>query len=88
MSMTKAEAEAELLIVNAAISDLIQGKRITQLQVRSANFQRLYGYQEITLEGLKAYRDELLGIINSLTDELPTFRKNTTIPLIVKKDRF
>ena len=86
--MTKEEAEAELAIVNAAISALIQGKRITQLQVREADFQRMYEYQGITLEGLKAYRDELLGIIDSLTDVFPTFRKNTTIPLIVKKDRF
>lgn len=86
--MTKEEAEAELAIVNAAISALIQGKRITQLQVREADFQRMYEYQGITLEGLKAYRDELLEIIDSLIDVFPTFRKNTTIPLIVKKDRF
>jgi len=84
--MTLAEAEASLATVNAAIEALISGKRLTQLRVGSGSFSRFYAYSELTLDNLKAHRDELLSIIDELTGTTPTFKTNMTIPMIVGKD--
>ncbi len=84
--ITLIEAETQLSTVQAAIQALISGKRLTQLRVGSGTFSRLYVFTEITLENLTAHRDELLAIIAVLDEELPVFKKNTTIPLVVGKD--
>lgn len=83
--MTLQEAELQLVTVQAAISNLIAGKRINQLRVGSGTFSRLYVFSEIMLSELKEHRDELLQYINSMTETLPVFKKNMTIPLLVRK---
>jgi len=85
MNITLEEAKAQLLTVNVAIQDLIAGKRITQLRIGSGNFSRLYVNQEVNLESLVAYRDELLNVINELEKKPMTFRTNAHIPTIVRK---
>lgn len=85
MEITLEEAQAQLLTVQAAIEQLVMGKRITQLKVGSGTFQRLYVYQEINLETLTTLRDELLRKINSLEGKLPTFATNMHIPMVVGK---
>ena len=84
--MSLAEAESQLTTVNSAIEQLLSGKRINQLRVGSGSFQRLYVYSETTLQDLVAYRNELLGIIDALSDSTPTFRTNAHIPLVVSKE--
>lgn len=84
--LTKEEAVLQLTTINAAIEALIAGKRLTQLRVGSGSFQRLYVFQEITIDNLKAHRDELLGIIATYETSLPVFKTNMTIPLVVGKD--
>jgi len=86
--MTLAEAEAQLLTVNTAISDIIAGKRVTQLRIGSGNFQREMKFSEITIEALKELRSELMEIINSYNNVAPVFRTNVTIPLTVGKDLY
>lgn len=82
------EAQAQLTTVQVAISDLIAGKRLTSLRIGSGNFQREYKYQEISIDALYALRDELMQIIASYTQTLPTFRQHATIPLVVNKDLY
>lgn len=84
-TITLTEATAQLQTVNTAISNLIDGKRLTILQVGSGTFKRTYTYQEITMEALKEHRDELIAVINSLSPETPKFNLNMHIPLIVRK---
>lgn len=84
--MTKAEAEAQLITVNAAIQQIIEGKRITQLKVGSGSFTRLYTHQEISLEALKELRDELLTIIAvDVTAEETRFNTGLYVPMVVCK---
>lgn len=85
-TMTLAEAQAQLTTVNAAIDQLLSGNRLTQLRVGSGTFQRLYTYQEISLESLTALRNELNSVIDALSPAIPIFRNNATIPLKVSKD--
>jgi hypothetical protein len=88
-TITLAEAEAQLVTVSAAISTLLTGKRISELEVGSGSFKRRYKYTEITLSSLQALRDELLAIISSLSPAtLPKFAQNMTIPLLVRKGSF
>lgn len=82
------EARKQLTTLNAAISDLIAGKRLTSLRIGSGNFQREYKYQEITLETLEAMRQDVLQIIYSYEGTKPVFRTNASIPLLVGKDLF
>ena len=84
--MTLVEANAQLATVNAAIEALISGKRLNQLRIGSGSFSRLYVFSEITLDNLKAHRDELLAIIDSLEGNPPSFKKNMYIPIVVGKD--
>jgi len=84
--MTLADAEAALATVNAAIEALISGKRLTQLRVGSGSFARLYAFSDLTLDNLKAHRDELLAIIDVLEGNTPNFKLNMQIPMIVGKD--
>lgn len=84
--MTLAEANTQLTTVNSAIEQFVQGKRLTSLKVGSGAFQRSYDYTDLTLEALKAHRQELLQIIDNYEGNLPTFRINATIPLIVRRE--
>jgi hypothetical protein len=87
--MTLADAEAALLTVNVAISDLFQGKRVTELDIGSGTFKRRYKYAEITLESLYILRNEYRSIISNLQPDIkPVFRTNCNIPLITEKGNY
>lgn len=85
--LTEAEAIALLAKVNIAIEELIIGKRASQIRVRSDDFDRNWSYSEVTLENLRDFKVNLLDYIGSIsTTTVETiFRKNSCIPLIVRK---
>ena len=84
--MTLSEAQAQLSMVNIAIENLIQHKTINELKLGSSDFSRWYKYGEVSLDGLRAYRRELLDLINTIGPQVkPVFRSNACIPLIVTK---
>lgn len=88
-SMTLAEAQAQLTQVNIAIETLLQGKRIGELKIGTNEFSRTYKYGEVTLEGLRALRSELMAMVNTLMPTITTtFRQNACIPLIVTKEAY
>jgi hypothetical protein len=87
--MTLADAEAALLTVNVAISDLLSGKRITELDIGSGTFKRRYKFAEITLDNLYMLRNEYRSIIANLQPSIkPVFRVNCNIPIIVEKGNY
>jgi hypothetical protein len=88
LSLTLAEAEAQLATVNTAIQQLISGKKVTELHVGSGAFQRFYKYQECSMENLLQLRAELLGLINTLSPSLPTFAGNMSFQNIVRKGSY
>lgn len=89
VDMTLQQAEANLLTVNVAISDLLQGKRITELDIGSGTFKRRYKYAEITLDNLYTLRNEYRTIIANLQPSVkPIFRSNSCIPIIVEKGNY
>jgi hypothetical protein len=79
------DAQDALVTVNTAINEILSGKRRNRLEVGSGDFRRVFEYQQITLEELTRYRNELLQIIAALQEETPTFRTYATIPLVVSK---
>lgn len=84
-NITLAEAEAELLIVNKAIQDLIENKRINEHKLATGEFSRWYKFDTVSLDTLMAYRRELRSLITALQPEVaPTFRSNACIPLVVR----
>jgi hypothetical protein len=86
--MTLAEAEAQLLTVNAAIEQLIQGKRLTKLVVDSGQGKREYTYQEISMQMLQTLKVELQAVVNALTPgtpAAPVFATNMSFEHIVRK---
>ena len=89
--MPLTEATTQLATVNAAIQDLVAGKRITELRVGSGSFAQMYKYQEITMDNLRQIRSELLEVINIYNQQsgaLPVFAKNMQIPMVVQKDHY
>lgn len=85
--ITLAEAQAELTIVNIAIQDLIEGKRLNEHKFATGEFSRWYKFSDVTLDSLTAYRRELRSLIASLEPEImPVFRSNSCIPLVVRGD--
>ena len=85
---TSAQAQADLDIVNAAISDLVQGKRRKMVRFGNGNGYRLYEAEQITYDSLVLERQRLEGIVASLTpcvQQVPRFRPNTTFSLNVTK---
>lgn len=79
------EAEKQLLTVNAAIQEILAGKRITQLHIGSGNLTRTYMYQEINIEMLYSLRQELMEVIASYSTAPPKFGTNLNFPLKVTK---
>jgi hypothetical protein len=88
MARTIAEVQADLTTVNAALQNLIAGKRITQLRFGSGDFARQYQYQEITYDVLKAEQADLTQELAALQSEPQMqFRTMSNIPLTVSKFR-
>lgn len=83
--MTLEEAQASLIEVNKAISDIIAGKRTTDLQISTGYTKRIYKFSDTTLQDLKDYRRELIELISTLALEAPVFRINASIPLKMHK---
>lgn len=79
------ELELQLATVQAAITALLEGKRLTSLRVGSGSFARLYTFQELDLEHLIALRDELLEAIDAEAPSDITFKTNAHIPMVVGK---
>lgn len=88
MAIPLEEARAQLVTVNAAIQDIISGKRISELRIGSGDFMRLLRYQEVTFDELKTIQRELLTIIDSYAITTPTFRTNAHIAMVVTKELF
>jgi hypothetical protein len=82
------ELQLQLATIQAAITTLVEGKRLSSLRVGSGTFQRLYQFQEINLEHLRELRDELLEAIAVIAPAEVTFKTNMHIPLIVSKEIF
>lgn len=84
---TKTEAIEKLVIVDAALSEYIQGKRRISLRIGTNEFYRARNYAEITYKELLEEKFRLQAIIDSYATTVPTpqFRSNTTFPLIVTK---
>ena len=88
MARTSTEIQADLTTVYSAIQDLIAGKRITQIRLGSGDFTRLYQYQEITYEVLKAEQNDLIQELAAIEGQPQmAFRSMTNIPLNVTKFR-
>ena len=70
------ELQAQLLVVNTAISKLIAGERPSHVEVGSGGYKRVYKFSEVTLENLQRERtiiQQKLVNLESLTQE-PTYR--------------
>ena len=87
MARTIAEVQAELTTVNAALQELITGKRLTQLRIGSGEFARLYQYQEITFDTLKTEQQDLTMELATLeaAGQALKFRATSYVPLTVNK---
>lgn len=86
MAKSTAELQAELVTLNAAIQTMVAGDRLTELRVGSGEFARVYRFSEITLEGLKALRDEAQAELDAVSDVTPNFVSGRAVPLLVGKD--
>jgi hypothetical protein len=88
MALPLEEARSQLITVNAAIQNIISGKRIAELRIGSGDFQRTLRYQEVTFDELKILQQELLITVDAYAPAVAVFRTNTHIPMIVGKDIF
>jgi len=90
MSLPLEEAQRQLMTVNAAIQQLVDGKRVSELQVGSGQFARRYKYQDINIDSLVILRNELLAAINEINQagKLPVFARNMQIPMVVSKEYY
>ena len=89
LTITLAEAQAQLATVQAAINQLLIGKTVTELKVGSGPFQRVYKYQECSMDNLLQLKDELLSIIAALSPAtLATFGTNRSFQHIIRKGSF
>lgn len=93
LAISLADAQTQLATVQAALQDIITGKRINHLVVGSGQFKREMQYQEITVENLRQMQAELLTDLDYYTNlangnSLPNFAPNRTIPMLTRKDYF
>ena len=87
MNLTLAEAQAELVTINAALSDLYLGKRRKKVEIGSHAFKRTYEFvdPQDMLKVLRMERFNLTEYINTLTATVQVFRANTNIPMTVQR---
>lgn len=88
MALPLEEAKTQLITVNAALQNIISGKRISELRIGSGDFQRTLRYQEVTFDELKILQQELLITVDSYAPAIAVFRTNAHIPMVVGKDIF
>jgi hypothetical protein len=84
-TLTLAQLQTELALVNSQIEAILQGKRVDRLRVGSSSFNRDYTFTGVTLTDCQEYRKYLIQEIHDKSVEAPTFRTNATIPNIVRK---
>lgn len=77
MAQTLEELQADLLIVNNAISELIQGKRVSRFRIGSGTSIREYQFGEVTVERLQLERTRILAEISNLSADEPVFRTSS-----------
>lgn len=87
------EAKTALGIVNAALSNLIQGKRVNQVTFSMGGDTRIYRYEtgspDALYKVLIAEQNRLMIIIRSLDATIkPYVRRNSLIPTVVTRGVF
>jgi hypothetical protein len=84
-NITLAQANADLLTVNAAISEIYSGVRRKRVQIGTHEYTRFIESADPIelLKQLISERQRLQTYINSLDYTTPVFRGNTNIPIIV-----
>jgi hypothetical protein len=84
-NITIDQANADLLTVNAAISDIYAGTRRKQVKIGTHDYFRIIENADPIelLKLLLAEKQRLQTYINSLDSTTPVFRGNTNIPIIV-----
>lgn len=89
MTLTLAQAEAELLTINSAISTIYAGKRLNIVTVGTNEFHRMYKFSDPQdlLKTLLSERKRLQDYISSLQGvSTRIFRQDCYIPLVVKRN--
>lgn len=85
IGFTLEQAQTELTSVNIAIEKLVSGKTLLEIKISSAEMSRWSSFGQVSLEGLKAYRKELLDYINALSPSEPIFRSASCVQVRVEK---
>jgi hypothetical protein len=85
IGFTLEQAQADLASVNIAIEKLISGRTLLEIKISSAEMSRWSSFGQVSLEGLKAYRRELLDYINSISPTAPVFRSTGCMQVRVEK---
>ena len=85
MAQTVEELQADLVIVNNATSELIQGKRVSRFRIGSGTSIREYQFGEVTIERLQLGRTRILSEISNLTASEPTFRTSSVMQAVYNK---
>jgi len=80
---TKEQLSQDLLVVEDAITRLIQGKSLRKFTIGSGDFMRTYEYNDITYEMLRKLKLSIQEELANLEDST-TFR-TSSIPLVVTK---
>jgi len=83
------EAQTELVLVEQAINEYVQGKRRKSFIIWSGGNKRQYDYDTPAklFDYLIARRSELIRLVQNLssTYATPSFTKNANIPLVFRR---
>jgi hypothetical protein len=71
---TLEELNADLLVVNNAIKQLIAGERVTRFRISSGTSISEYQFTEVTMEVLQKERVRILADIAAIEGSTPSFR--------------
>jgi hypothetical protein len=84
-NITIDQAKADLLTVNAAISEIYAGTRRKKVQIGTHDYVRFIESADPIqlLKLLLAEKQRLQTYINSLDNTIPIYRGNSNIPIIV-----
>lgn len=82
-------AQEELVLIEKAINEYVQGKRRTSFIIWSGGNKRQYDYDSPAelFSYLTARRAELIRLIKNLssTSAIPNFTQNSNIPLVFRR---
>jgi hypothetical protein len=85
MPQTIEELNADLVIVNNAISELIQNKRVSRFRIGSGTSIREYQFSEITMDMLNTERSRIFAELNALSATDQTFRTSSRMQTTYSK---